>query len=86
MPSSRPIYRQRLPSGKFDTHDLARQLAALAMNLRRLRGQRGLLGRDAPVRHAAKRRRIKTVIPELIYRAARLIARGRRLIRGARRQ
>ena len=74
MPSSRPIYRQRLPSGKFDTHDLARQLAALAMNLRRLMGQRGLRGR------------IKTVIPELICRAARLIASGRRLIRGAGRQ
>jgi hypothetical protein len=63
----------RLPSGKFDTNYLVCQLAALAMNILRLIGQRGLLGPDAPVRHSAKRRRIKTVMQELIYRAGRLI-------------
>ena len=72
----------RLPSGKFDTNYLVCQLAALAMNILRLMGQRGLLGPDAPVRHSAKRRRIKTVMQELIYRAGRLIAHGRRLILG----
>ena len=72
----------RLPSGKFDTNYLVCQLAALAMNILRLMGQRGLLGPDAPVRHAAKRRRIKTVMQELIYRAGRLIAHGRQLILG----
>ncbi|MFZ3117665.1 MAG: IS1380 family transposase, partial [Variovorax sp.] len=40
------------------------------------------LGPDAPVRHAAKRRRIKTVMQELIYRAGRLIEHGRRVILG----
>ena len=63
----------RLPSGKFDTSYLVFQLAALAMNILRLMGQRGLLKPDAPVRHSAKRRRIKTVMQELIYRAGRLI-------------
>ena len=72
----------RLPSGKFDTNYLVCQLAALAMNILRLMGQRGLLGPDAPVRHSAKRRRIKTVMQELIYRAGRLIQSGRRLILG----
>jgi len=72
----------RLPSGKFDTNYVVCQLAALAMNILRLMGQRGLLGPDAPVRHRAKRRRIKTVMQELIYRAGRLIAHGRRLILG----
>ena len=43
-------------------------------------GQRGLLGPDAPVRHSAKRRRIKTVMQELIYRSGRLIEHGRQLI------
>jgi len=52
------------------------------MNILRLIGQRGLLGDDAPVRHAAKRRRIRTVMQELIYRAGRIIASGRRLILG----
>jgi len=72
----------RLPSGKFDTNYLVCQLAALAMNILRLMGQRGLLGPDAPVRHSAKRRRIKTVMQELIYRAGRLIETGRRIILG----
>ena len=41
-------------------------------------GQLGLLGEAAPIRHSAKRRRIKTVIQELIYLAGRLISSGRR--------
>ena len=73
---------ERLPSGKFDTNYLVCQLAGLAMNILRPMGQRGLLGKDAPVRHPAKRRRLKTVIQELIYRAGRLIATGRKLILG----
>jgi hypothetical protein len=72
----------RLPSGKFDTNALVCRLAALAMNILRLIGQRGLLGPDAPVRHEAKRRRIKTVMQELIYRAGRLIEHGRQLVLG----
>ena len=73
---------ERLPSGKFDTNYLVCQLAALAMNILRMIGQRGLLDKDGPVRHPAKRRRIKTVIQELIYRAGRIIQTGRRLILG----
>ena len=72
----------RLPSGKFDTNALVCRLAALAMNILRLMGQRGLLGPDAPVRHAAKRRRLKTVMQELIYRAGRLIEHGRQMVLG----
>lgn len=72
----------RLPSGKFATNALVCELAALAMNVLRLMGQSGLLGPDAPVRHSAKRRRIKTVMQELIYRAGRLIEHGRQLILG----
>ena len=73
---------ERLPSGKFDTNYLVCQLAALTMNVLRLIGQNGLLGPDAPVRHQAKRRRLKTVIQELIYRAGGLIQTGRRVILG----
>jgi hypothetical protein len=72
----------RLPSGKFDTNALVCRLAALAMNILRLMGQGGLLGPDAPVRHNAKRRRIKTVMQELVYRAGRLLVHGRQLILG----
>lgn len=73
---------ERLPSGKFDTNHLVCQLAALAMNILRLMGQRALLGPDAPPRHPAKRRRIKTVMQELIYRAARLVEHARRFVLG----
>ncbi len=72
----------RLPSGKFDTNALVCELAALTMNILRLMGQSGLLGPDAPVRYPAKRRRIKTVMQELIYRAGRLIEHGRCLVLG----
>lgn len=72
----------RLPSGKFDTNYLVCQLAALTMNILRLIGQDGLTGKDAPVRHPAKRRRIKTVLQEMIYRAARLIEHSRQFILG----
>jgi hypothetical protein len=73
---------QRLPSGKFDTNYLVCGLAAVAMNILRLMGQDGLHGPDAPVRHKAKRRRIKTVMQELVYKAGRLIESGRQLILG----
>ena len=72
----------RLPSGKFDTNYLVCQPAAIAMNILRLIGQRGLLGPDTPVRHAAKRQRLKTVMQALIYRAGRLISTGSKLILG----
>ena len=39
----------------------------------------GLLREDAPVRHDAKRRRLKTVMQELMYVAARVVESGRRL-------
>lgn len=73
---------ERLPSGKFDTNYLVCALAALVMNILRLIGQAGLHGPDTPVRHEAKRRRLKTVMQELVYRAGRLINSGRQLILG----
>ncbi len=73
---------ERLPSGKFSTNYLVCELAAVAMNILRLMGQAGLHGPNAPVRHPAKRRRLKTVMQELIYRAGRLIKQGRRLALG----
>lgn len=70
---------ERLPSGKFATNALIMALGAFAYNILRYIGQLGLLGEQSPVRHPAKRRRIKTVIQELIYLAARLIRSGNRL-------
>ncbi len=73
---------ERLPSGKFDTNYLVCQLAAMAMNLLRLIGQNTLNEPDAPVRHAAKRRRIKTVMQEMMFKAARMIKHAGRWILG----
>ena len=70
---------ERLPSGKFATNDLVLACAVLAYNILRSIGLEGLLGKDAPIRHAAKRRRLRTVIQELIYVAARVVESGRRL-------
>ena len=73
---------ERLPSGKFDTNYLVCQLAAVAMNLLRLIGQNTLNEPDSPVRHAAKRRRIKTVMQEMMFKAARMIKHAGRWILG----
>lgn len=70
---------ERLPSGKFATNALVLCCAQLAYNMLRWIGQSGLLGADAPPRHKAKRRRIRTVLQELMYVAARLTRTGRRL-------
>lgn len=70
---------ERLPSGKFATNDLVMACAVLAYNILRWIGLEGLTGRQAPIRHAAKRRRLRTVMQELLYVAARVVESGRRL-------
>ena len=56
----------RLPSGKFATNSLVLTLGGLAYNILRSIGQLGLVGGMSPLRHPPKRRRIKTVIQELM--------------------
>jgi hypothetical protein len=70
---------ERLPSGKFATNDLVMACAVLAYNILRWIGLEGLTGPDAPIRHEAKRRRLRTVMQELMYVAARVVESGRRL-------
>lgn len=70
---------ERLPSGKFATNSAVMALGCFAYNILRFIGQLGLLGEKSPVRHPGKRRRLKTVIQELMYLACRLIRSGRRL-------
>lgn len=76
---------ERLPSGKpvlsevegFDTNDAILRLGMLAYNSLRLIGQLGLLGDLAPIRHPAKRRRLRTVLQEIMYRAAQVVHKAR---------
>lgn len=70
---------ERLPSGKFATNAAVMALGCFAYNILRFIGQLGLLGDRSPVRHPGKRRRLKTVIQELMYLAGRLIRSGHRL-------
>jgi hypothetical protein len=70
---------ERLPSGKFATNALVMALGAFAYNILRFIGQTGLIAPFGSMRHSAKRRRLRTVIQELMYLAARLITTGRRL-------
>ena len=70
---------ERLPSGKFATNDLVVALATLAYNILRWIGLEGLIGPNSPVRHPAKRRRLRTVMQELMYVAARVVESGRQL-------
>jgi len=70
---------ERLPSGKFATNQLVLSCALLVYNILRWLGQEGLVGKGSPIKHRAKRRRLRTVIQHLMYFAARLIKTGRRL-------
>jgi hypothetical protein len=58
------------------------RLAAVAMNLLRLIGQNTLNEPDAPVRHPAQRRRIRTVLQEMMHKAARMIRHAGRWVLG----
>ena len=73
---------RRLPSGKFATNHLVCALAAVAMNLLRLVGQNTLHESDSPMRKAALRRRIKTVMQEMMFKATRIISHARGWVLG----
>ena len=62
-----------LPSGKFATNALVLGLSVLVYNILRWIGQNGLPGLKSPKRSKAQRRRIRTVMQELMYVAARII-------------
>jgi Transposase DDE domain group 1 len=68
---------ERLPSGKFAANDAVCALAMLAYNALRIIGQQALTGPNAPIKHHADRRRLKTVIRELIHAPARFIHHAR---------
>ncbi len=69
---------ERLPSGKFKTNQLVMHCTMLAYNILRMIGQIANQGDDLPMSKPAKRRRIRTVIQNLIYLAARLVSHARR--------
>jgi hypothetical protein len=74
---------ERLPSGFFDSNSLILHLGMMAYNMLRIIGQVSLEEGDVnqqPLTRRKKvtRRRIRTVMQDLMYMAGRLITRGRR--------
>lgn len=69
---------ERLPSGKFKTNQLVLHCALVAYNNLRLIGQIANECEALPMRKTAGRRRIRTVIQNLMYLAARVIRHARR--------
>ncbi|MCL0049310.1 IS1380 family transposase [Dehalococcoidia bacterium] len=70
---------ERLPSGKFQTNELVLLLGMVTYNLLRLIGQESLQEADAPIRKQSFRRRVRSVMQDLIYLACRLVRHARRL-------
>lgn len=73
---------ERFPSGKFTTNALVLTLAVLAFNMLRLCGQIGIANGFVPRKRRKEqvaRRRLRTVIQDLMYMAARVVEHARRM-------
>lgn len=70
---------ERFPSGKFKTNDLILHLGCFTYNILRLIGQETLKANDAPLKKKVFRRRIKTVIQNLITLASKMVKHARRV-------
>lgn len=68
---------ERLPSGKFQTNELVLLLGMVAYNLLRLIGQDSLREADAPIQKQVSRRRVRSVMQDLVYLACRLVRHAR---------
>lgn len=73
---------ERLPSGKFDTNALVLELAMMAYNILRMIGQGTIGGRAPRQKRDVRRRRIHTVISNLIMIASHVTSHARQLIIG----
>ena len=72
---------ERLPSGKFETNELVLELTILAYNVLRIIGQNSLRSKNAPrTKRPVKRRRLRTVISNLILIAGHVTTHARRTI------
>lgn len=71
---------ERLPSGKFDSNKLVLELTIIAYNILRIVGQESLKKRDDPERKKVRRRRIRTVISNLMQFAGHLTEHAGRLV------
>ena len=73
---------ERLPSGKFATNALILELGMIAYNILRMIGQGTIGGRAPRQKRDVKRRRLRTVISNLIMMAGHITMHARQLITG----
>lgn len=73
---------ERLPSGKFTTNALVLELGLIAYNILRMIGQGTIGGRSPRQKRDVKRRRLHTVISNLIMMASHVTTHARQLIMG----
>lgn len=71
---------ERLPSGKFDTNALILELTIIAYNILRMIGQESLKRGDTPLKRPVKRRRLRSVISNLILIAGHLTTHARKCL------
>jgi len=73
---------ERFPSGKFATNALILELGMIAYNILRMIGQGTIGGRAPRQKREIKRRRLRTVISNLIMMASHVTSHARQLIMG----
>ena len=73
---------ERLPSGKFETNALILELGMIAYNILRMIGQGTIGGRAPRQKREVKRRRLRTVIGNMIMMACHVTSHARQLMLG----
>lgn len=73
---------ERLPSGKFETNALILELGMIAYNILRMIGQGTIGGRAPRQKREVKRRRLRTVIGNMIMMAGHITQHARQLVIG----
>ena len=73
---------ERLPSGKFETNALIMELGMIAYNILRMIGQGTIGGRVPRQKREVKRRRLRTVIGNMVMLACHITTHARKLILG----
>lgn len=71
---------ERLPSGKFDTNELVLELTVIAYNVLRILGQETVRQGRTPAKRTVKRRRLRTVMQNLIHCAGHLVTHARQTV------
>ena len=73
---------ERLPSGKFETNALILELGMIAYNILRMIGQGTIGGRAPRQKREVRRRRLRTVIGNMIMMACHVTAHARQMLLG----